>query len=91
LAFLSFDVLHRLSPERAWHILDIIARWSRFFLLISKRLMVLVQSDDADLRIKPLGARPIVLNIEERRKEMRSRREAARGRREDAADKKDQP
>src|SRR5262245_57786464 len=27
LAFRSFDVLHRISPERAWHILDIIARW----------------------------------------------------------------
>jgi RNAse (barnase) inhibitor barstar len=70
LAFRAFDVLHRLSPDRAWHILDIIARWSRFFLLIGKRLMALVQSDDADLRIKPVGARPVILNIEERRKEI---------------------
>src|SRR4051794_16144339 len=28
LAFVSFEVLYRLSPERAWHILDIVAHWS---------------------------------------------------------------
>jgi RNAse (barnase) inhibitor barstar len=33
LVFVAFDVFHRLSPEACWHVLDIIARWSRHFLL----------------------------------------------------------
>src|SRR5262245_5876455 len=61
LAFLSFDVLHRLSPERAWHVLDIVARWSRFFLLTGRRLMALVQTDAPRFQVKPVGARPVLL------------------------------
>jgi hypothetical protein len=81
LAFLAFDVLHRLSPERAWHVLDIVARWSRFLLLTGRRLMALVQTDDPGLRVKPVGARPVLLNSEERGREMRAGLEAARARR----------
>lgn len=91
LAFLAFDVLHGLSPERAWHILDIVARWSRFFLLTGRRLMALVQSDDPGLRVEPVGARPVLLNGEERRRETLSRLEAARSRKSDAGDKKERP
>jgi hypothetical protein len=80
LAFLSFDVLHRLSPRHAWHVLDVVARWSRSFLLAGRRLMALVQSNDPGLRVEPVGARPVLLNGEERRTEMRSRLVAARGR-----------
>jgi hypothetical protein len=78
LAFLSFNVLHSLSPERSWHVLDIVARWSRFFLLTGRRLMALVQSDDPNLRVEPVGARPVLLNSDERRREMRRRMLAAR-------------
>jgi hypothetical protein len=84
LAFQAFDGLHRLSPERAWHILDIAARWSRFFLLTGCQLMVLVQTDDLGLNIKPVGARPVLLNDAERVRETRSRLEAALDRRKDA-------
>jgi RNAse (barnase) inhibitor barstar len=86
LAFRSFDVLHRLLPKPAWHILDIVARWSRFFLLTGRRMMALVQSDDPGLRIEPVGARPVRLNDEERRREMRSRLEAARRKSGDGTD-----
>jgi RNAse (barnase) inhibitor barstar len=81
LVFLAFDVLHRLSPERAWHILDIVARWSRFFLLTGRRLMALIQTEDPGLRIEPVGARPVLLNGDERSREMRAGLEAARTRR----------
>lgn len=91
LAFFSFDVLHSLSPDHAWHVLDIVARWSRFFLLTGRRLMALVQTDDPGLRIEPVGARPIRLNGDERGREMRSRLEAARSRSGDAGDRKDRP
>jgi RNAse (barnase) inhibitor barstar len=82
LAFRSFDVLHRLSPERAWHVLDVVARRSRFFLLTGCRLMALVQTNNPGFRVEPAGARPVLLNGDERSREMRARLEAARARRE---------
>lgn len=78
LAFCSFDVFHRLSPENAWHVLDVIACWSRFFLLTGKRLLVLVHSDDRGLLIKPVGARPVFWNSTERVRHALQRREEAR-------------
>jgi hypothetical protein len=80
LAFLSFDVFHRLSPKHAWHILDIVGCWSHFFLLTGRRLMALVQADDPSLRIEPVGARPVLLNGEERRTDTLASLEAARRR-----------
>jgi hypothetical protein len=91
LAFRAIDVLHRLSPERAWHVLDIVARWSRFFLLTGRRLMALVQTNDPGLHVKPVGARPVPLNNEEWRREMRSRWQAARGRSADSGSGEGQP
>lgn len=91
LAFLSFDVFHKFSPERAGHVLDIVARWSRFFLLTGRRLMALVQTDDPGLRVKPVGARPVVLNGEERSKETRARLEAARARLDTGRNEADEP
>jgi Barstar (barnase inhibitor) len=91
LVFLSFDVLNRLSPKHAWHVLDIVAVWSRFFLLTGRRLMALVQTDDPGLVVEPVGARPVLLNSDERVRETRSRLEAARSKRSDAGNKKDQP
>ncbi len=80
LAFLAFDTLFRAEPEGAWHVLDILAKWSRFFLLTGRRLLTLVQSDDADLgnKLKPVGGRPILLNRPEAARYGRERRERAR-------------
>jgi hypothetical protein len=80
LVSLSFEVLYRLSPEPAWHILDIGARWSRLFLLTGRRLIALVQSDDPDIRVEPVGARPILLNGDEQGRETLARLAAARRR-----------
>jgi hypothetical protein len=91
LAFLAFDVLHGLSPERAWHVLDIVARWSRFFLLTGRRLMALVQTEDPGLQVKPVGARPVLLNGDERGREVRSRLEAVRARKNTGGNEEDGP
>jgi hypothetical protein len=91
LAFRSFDVLYRLSPRSAWHILDIVARWSRFFLLTGRRMMALVQSDDPGLRVEPVGARPVLLNKDEQRRETLSRLEATRRKSGEVGDRKDLP
>jgi Barstar (barnase inhibitor) len=73
LAFLAFDVFHRLSPEPARHVLDVVARWSRFYLLTGRRLLALVQSDDPALRLEPVGASPVPLNAVEKVREARQR------------------
>ncbi len=91
LAFRSFDVFQRLCPGPAWHILDIVARWSRFFLLTGRRMMALVQSDDPGLRVEPVGARPVLLNNDEQRRETLSRLEAARRKSGKVGDRKDLP
>jgi RNAse (barnase) inhibitor barstar len=80
LAFRSFDVFHRNTLGGAWHILDIVARWSRYFLLTGRRLMALIQSDDPKFRVEPVGARPILLNTEERRRMTLAKLEDARKR-----------
>jgi hypothetical protein len=78
LAFFSFDVFHRLSPEHAWHILDIIACWSRVRLLTGRRLLALVHSDDRNISVKPVGATPVFWNWTERGRNAREKREEAR-------------
>jgi hypothetical protein len=77
LAFLSFHGMCHRQPELSWHILDIIAIWSRYFLLTGRRLMALVQTDDPALAIRPIGAQPVRLNHEEARRESLLKREAA--------------
>ncbi len=78
LAFSSFHRFHERFPEPAWHALDIIAHWSRFFLLTGQRLLAMVHSDDRDIQIRPVGARPVLWNATERRKVVQEKREAAR-------------
>jgi RNAse (barnase) inhibitor barstar len=79
LVFDSFEAVVRLSPQLAWHILDIIAKWSRFFLLTDRRLLTLVHSGDENLRhqLKPVGACPVLLNRTEVTRETRRRLEQA--------------
>ncbi len=78
LAFLSFDTLFKMSPARSWHLLDIIACWSRFFLLTGRRLLALVHSDDRHICIKPVGARPVLWNGTESTRHLREKWEQAR-------------
>jgi RNAse (barnase) inhibitor barstar len=65
LVFTGFDRWHATAPDCAWAVLDIIARWSRFFLLEGKRLLALVQSDDRGIRLPPVGAQPVLWNRSE--------------------------
>src|SRR5207244_3247774 len=44
LVFSSFDTFFSKSPESCWHLLDVVALWSRFFLLTGRRLLALVHS-----------------------------------------------
>lgn len=78
MAFLAFDTFFSLSPDRHWHILDIIACRSRSFLLQGRRLLALVHSGDRHLGIKPVGARPVLWNSTERGRHMREQLEEAR-------------
>jgi RNAse (barnase) inhibitor barstar len=55
-----FDRFARLSPDRAWHLLDVIARASWMHQLYGRRLLGLVQSDDPELRFAPVGARHVM-------------------------------
>jgi len=74
---LDFELLRETS---VWHILDIIACRSRGLMLLGRRLMALVHSDDRNLRIKPVGARPVLWNSTERVMHSRAQLEAARNR-----------
>ena len=78
LVFRGFDAFFRVSPECCWHVLDIIACWSRSFLLTGRRLLALVHSDDPQLRVGPVGARPVLWNGAERAMHAREKLEAAR-------------
>jgi RNAse (barnase) inhibitor barstar len=55
-----FDRFVRLSAERAWEVLDVIASASWVHRLYGRRLMGLVQSDDPELHFAPVGARPVM-------------------------------
>jgi RNAse (barnase) inhibitor barstar len=54
-----FDRFARLSADRAWHVLDVIASVSWAHRLYGRRLLGLVQSDDPELYFAPVGARPV--------------------------------
>jgi hypothetical protein len=55
--FLRYDLLKAASPELAEGVLDIIEWNSRDHLLLGRRLLALVQSDDPRIQFGPLGAR----------------------------------
>jgi len=57
LCFLRYDLLKAASPDLAQGLLDIIEWHSRDYLLLVRRLLALVQSDDPRIQFQPLGAR----------------------------------
>jgi hypothetical protein len=68
LVFRRFDSLLKTAsfrPKTPWHLLDIVARNSRFHMLFGDRLMALVQTDDPNLQIEPLGGHSVVRNPRE--------------------------
>jgi hypothetical protein len=62
LVFTGYDAYAARRPGSAHSVLDILADRSRSALLFGRRLLVLVQSDDPDLRFDPVGATPVVWN-----------------------------
>jgi hypothetical protein len=52
----GYDAFARHEPHDAWRVLDIVAsRWQEAA-LVGHRMMCLVQSDDPDLALRPVGA-----------------------------------
>jgi hypothetical protein len=62
LVFTGYDAYATRRPRSAHSVLDILADRSRGALLFGRRLLVLVQSDDPDLRFDPVGATPVGWN-----------------------------
>jgi hypothetical protein len=65
ICFLRYDLLTASEPLFAEAILDIIERNSRDHLLLGRRFLALVQSDDPRIRFNPLGARQAQWNRRE--------------------------
>jgi hypothetical protein len=65
LVFHRFDMFVAKDPSIAWTLLDIVASNSRYFLLLGKHLMSLVQSDDPKIQFNPVGACPVTWNRKE--------------------------
>ena len=60
-----FDAFARIDPQFAHTILDSIESASRRFLILGRRLIALVQSDDARIRFERVGAMPVNWNPRE--------------------------
>jgi RNAse (barnase) inhibitor barstar len=78
LVFRCWDEWARVAPDLSWHILDIVARASRFRLVYGHRLLALLQVTDPELSFRPVGAVGVVLSQREWR--ARARVALARGR-----------
>jgi RNAse (barnase) inhibitor barstar len=63
--FRHFDQFARRFPKPAWHILDIVARTTRDKLLLTRRFVTLLQSDDPRLAFEPIGAVSAMWNRKE--------------------------
>jgi hypothetical protein len=61
----GYDAFTRAQPELAQAILDAIETTSRRFLLLGRRLLALVQSDDPRIRFERVGANPVNWNPRE--------------------------
>jgi RNAse (barnase) inhibitor barstar len=66
-----FDNFAKRFPDESWHILNIIALTSRYVLLMGKRLLALIQSDDEEVTFKEIGGRSVALNLKEAGKKIR--------------------
>jgi hypothetical protein len=62
LVFIGYDTFAARFPATAQAVLDIMADRSRGALLLGRRLLCLVQSDDPDIRFEPVGATPVAWN-----------------------------
>lgn len=60
-----FDAFARAQPQFAHTLLDSIESSSRRFLVTGRRLLALVQSDDARIRFERVGAMPVTWNPRE--------------------------
>jgi Barstar (barnase inhibitor) len=56
LAIWRFDLLAGRDPEPAHWLLDVIASQARSAMLIGHRMLCLIQSDDGDIELQPVGA-----------------------------------
>jgi len=65
LQFRHFDTFARVEPHFAQTLLDSIESASRRFLLMERRLLALVQSDDPRIRFERIGAAPVNWNPRE--------------------------
>ena len=65
LVFRRYDAFFKAQPQLAQTILDSIETTSRRFLLTGRRLVALVQSDDARIRFERVGAMPVTWNPRE--------------------------
>jgi hypothetical protein len=66
LIFLRFDAFVQMFPDAAWILLEYVEMSSHRMLLFGRRLLALVQSDDPDLPIRPVGSRQPMWNRHER-------------------------
>lgn len=65
LQFRHYDVFARAEPRMAHTILDSVESTSRRLLLTGRRMLALVQSDDARIRFERVGAVPVTWNPRE--------------------------
>jgi len=65
IAFSKFNLFKTQFPDFAWNVLDIISLIARSNLLLGKRLICLVQSDDPQILFKEVGAQPVIWNHRE--------------------------
>jgi RNAse (barnase) inhibitor barstar len=65
IVFRRYDVFARSQPQLAQTVLDSVETSSRRFLLTGRRLLALVQSDDARIRFERVGALPVTWNPRE--------------------------
>jgi hypothetical protein len=63
--FTRYDVFAGACPRQAHVVLDIVADHARQAAVHGGRLLCLVQSDDPDLRLEPVGAQPVLWNRRE--------------------------
>ena len=65
LVFNRYDSFAAKVPDVAWSVLDILESNSRRLLLLGRRLIVLVQSDDPRISFERVGGRPVSWNMRE--------------------------
>jgi hypothetical protein len=65
LVLTRFDTFAKGLPRAASIVLDIFANQARTASLIGNRMLCLVQSDDPNLRMEPVGATPVMWNPDE--------------------------